>query len=564
MPVNKTVIKIVVEGAPNAKQQLEALGKATEKVNKKSSTYNKLAGKMRGTTSGLARVMGRLRNTLLLVGFAFGGVLAMIRKTTGAYRKQVEAEAKLAAGMRNVAGATEEGTQKLIDYAGELQNVTTFGDENIISGMAMLATFQLNENAIAKLTPRLLDMAASQPGVQDLATTAIQLGKAFTGLPSALTRSGVVIDKVGLAIARAKGPTEEFDFLIEQLDANFKGMAESLAQTTIGQLDKMANEISDLNEEMGKLAIPLELDWAKFKKSAMELSTFTLDWMKLAWDDEINLNKALTIAHDNKANREKAAAILFKKYQAIRNAEIQKETMLTRHGIDLSREEFELTKDGNLSIQDKIDLLETQKKQLDELHGVGPAQGTSAELVELITAEEHTKRAIENDIKRIALKKELAQAQWKAGASMMGSFAALNEAAGGNAKVGAKMAQASAIINMYAGANKALEQGGFLGIAMAASVIASGMANVINIEKQMSQMNKAATGASFITDGPQMMLVGESGRESVNVVPLEGPNIAGPQTSPVSINITGNVLTNEFVMDEVIPAIKQAATMNLA
>jgi hypothetical protein len=90
------------------------------------------------------------------------------------------------------------------------------------------------------------------------------------------------------------------------------------------------------------------------------------------------------------------------------------------------------------------------------------------------------------------------------------------------------------------------------------------MANVINIEKQMSQMNKAATGASFITDGPQMMLVGESGRESVNVVPLEGPNIAGPQTSPVSINITGNVLTNEFVMDEVIPAIKQAATMNLA
>ena len=564
MPVNKTVIKIVVEGAPNAKQQLEALGKATEKVNKKSSTYNKLAGKMRGTTSGLARVMGRLRNTLLLVGFAFGGVLAMIRKTTGAYRKQVEAEAKLAAGMRNVAGATEEGTQKLIDYAGELQNVTTFGDENIISGMAMLATFQLNENAIAKLTPRLLDMAASQPGVQDLATTAIQLGKAFTGLPSALTRSGVVIDKVGLAIARAKGPTEEFDFLIEQLDANFKGMAESLAQTTIGQLDKMANEISDLNEEMGKLAIPLELDWAKFKKSAMELSTFTLDLMKLAWDDEINLNKALTIAHDNKANREKAAAILFEQYAAKRNLEQKKEIMLSRHGIDLAGEELELTKDGVLSIEDKIDLLETQRKHLDELAGIGPAPGTGAALQALITEEEHQKGVIENDKQRILLKRQLAEANSKAASTMLGSFASLNDAAGGNAKFSARLAQSAAIIDMFAGANKAFAQGGIFGFATAASIIAAGTANIIQIEKQMAKMSKAAIGADFVTDGPQIIMVGESGREQVSVTPLEGPNIAGPDRMPININITGNVLSNEFVMDDVIPAIEKAAMINLA
>jgi hypothetical protein len=564
MPVNKTVIKIIVEGAPNAKQQLEGLSKATEKVNKKSSTYNRLAGKMRGTTSGLTRVMGRLRNTLLLVGFAFGGILAVMRKTTGAYRKQVEAEAKLAAGMRNVAGATSEGTQKLIDYAGELQKVTTFGDENIISGMAMLATFQLNENAIAALTPRLLDMAASQPVVQDLATTAIQLGKAFTGMPSALTRSGVVIEKVGLAIARAKGPTEEFNFLIKQLDDNFKGMAESLAQTTIGQLDKLQNEISDINEETGKMVLPFELGWAKVKKSTASFLSFYTEVIDNMTTKDQGWSDAFFNANATKEERAKATSILFEQYAAKRNLEQQKEIMLTRHGIDLSGEELELSKDGNLSIQDKINLLGTQRSQLEELAGVGPAPGTGIALPALISEEEHQQGIIENDIKRIALKKQLAQAQMQAGSAMMGSFAALNEAAGGNAKAGAKMAQISAIINMYAGANKALEQGGFLGIAMAATVIASGMANVINIEKQMTKMSKAATGASFITDGPQMMLVGEQGREQVNVTPLEGPNIAGPQTSPVTINISGNVLSNEFVMDDVIPAIRSAATMNLA
>tara|TARA_R110002020_G_scaffold204521_3_gene408613 strand:+ start:3444 stop:5138 length:1695 start_codon:yes stop_codon:yes gene_type:complete len=564
MPVNKTVIKIVVEGAPNAKQQLEGLRKATEKVNKKSSTYNRVAGKMRGTTSGLTRVMGRLRNTLLLVGFAFGGVLAAIRKTTSAYRKQVEAEAKLAAGLRNVSGATEEGAQKLIEYAGELQKVTTFGDENIISGMAMLATFQLNEKAIAELTPRLLDMAAAQPGVQDLATTALQLGKAFTGMPSALTRSGVVIDKVGLSIARAKGPTEEFNFLIEQLDANFKGMAEGLAQTTIGQLDKLQNEISDINEQTGKLVLPAELGWAKLKKEFATLFSFYTTVAVKAWDSNININEAFTIAEKERQEMLKAANISFQAYQASRNAEIEKEIMLKRHGIDLAGEELALSQDGNLSIQDKIELLETQRKQLDELAGIGPATGSGAALPALITEEEHQQKIIENDIKRIALKKQLEIASAKATSGMLGSFAALNDAAGGNAKVSAKLAQVAAIIDMYAGANKALAQGGFLGITMAASVIASGMANVINIEKQMAQMNKAATGASFITDGPQMMLVGEQGREQVNVTPLEGPNIAGPQASPVNINITGNVLSNEFVMDDVIPAIRQAATINLA
>jgi|TARA_R110002074_G_scaffold69568_2_gene162143 hypothetical protein len=559
MPVNKTVIKIVVEGAPNAKQQLEALGKANEKVNKKATAYNRLAGKMRGTTSGLTRAMGRLRNTLLLVGFAFGGVLAAIRKTTKAYRQQVEAEAKLAAGLRNVSGATVEGTQKLIDYAAQLQKTTTFGDENIISGMAMLATFQLNEAAIAKLTPRLLDMAASQPGMQDLATTAIQLGKAFTGMPSALTRSGVVIDKVGLSIARAKGPTEEFNFLIEQLDDNFQGIAESLAQTTIGQLDQLENEISDINEKTGQLALPAELTWAKTKKELAALFSYWSTVATKTWSDEISFNEALKMAEEERIKLVEAGNIAFKQFSIDRTKEIQKQLMLSRQSIDLVGEEMGLAKDGNLSLRDRIDLLETQRKHLDELRGLG-----TSNIEPLITEEEHQQKVIQNDIKRISLQEQLKHSQLNAASSMIGSFAALNEAAGGNAEASAKLAQIAAIIDMYAGANKAYQQGGMLGFAGAAAIIAAGTANVINIQKQMGQMKKAATGASFVTDGPQMMLVGEQGREQVNVTPLEGPNIAGPQTSPVSINITGNVLSNEFVMDDVIPAIRQAATINLA
>jgi len=564
MPTNTAKIKIIVEGAPTAKQQLDQLKQATDKVNKAGKQYSRSAKSMRGVTAGLTRSIGQLRNSILLVTFAFGGMLGLIRKTTGAYRKQVEAEAKLAASMRNVQGATEGGIQKLIEYAGELQKVTTFGDENIISGMAMLATFQLNEDAIAKLTPRLLDMAAAQPGVSDLATTAIQLGKAFTGMPSALTRSGIVIDKVGLSIARAKGPTEEFNFLIEQMDNNFKGVAESLAQTTIGQLDKLENEIGDINEQTGKIALPAELGFAKFKKEAANFLSFYTTVIAKTMDSNISLNQAWGIAIANQKALLEEANIAFEEYQATRTNEIAKEMMLKRQSIDLLGEELQLSSDGNLSLQDKLDLLETQRQNLDELAGIGAAPGSGAALPELISEEEHQKGIIENDIKRIALQKQLAEAKAKATSTMLGSFAALNTAAGGNAKVSARLAQSAAIIDMFAGANKAFAQGGILGFATAASIIAAGTANIIQIEKQMAKMNKAALGTDFVTDGPQMLLVGEQGRERVNVTPLEGPNVMGGSTGNVNITFTGNVLSNEFVMDEVLPQIQEAAQINLA
>ncbi len=188
----------------------------------------------------MRRELGKLRNNLLLVSFAFGAVATAVNRTVAAYRKQLEAETRLRASLRNVASASADGADKLMQLASALQQTTTFGDEQIISGQAMLATFQLNEDAIAALTPRMLDMAAAMgTGGDGLTTIALQLGKAFTGQIGALSRSGVLIDKLGLSIAKSQGPASEFAFLIEQLDKNFEGLAEELGQTTIGRIDQL-------------------------------------------------------------------------------------------------------------------------------------------------------------------------------------------------------------------------------------------------------------------------------------------------------------------------------------
>ena len=70
----------------------------------------------------------------------------------------------------------------------------------------------------------------------------------------------------------------------------------------------------------------------------------------------------------------------------------------------------------------------------------------------------------------------------------------------------------------------------------------------------------AAKGADFTTTGPQMMMVGDNpgGRERVQVTPLSSPNIAGPQGGAVTVNVSGNVLSQDFVEGELAENIKEA------
>ena len=90
-----------------------------------------------------------------------------------------------------------------------------------------------------------------------------------------------------------------------------------------------------------------------------------------------------------------------------------------------------------------------------------------------------------------------------------------------------------------------------LGVVAASAAFAFGM-------KQVAGIKKAQYGADFVTDGPQMMMVGEgSGPERVQVTPLSDPNIDGPQGQGITLNISGNVLHESFIEDNVIPQIRE-------
>ena len=252
-------------------KELKDITRVQDKFNISTILGTKSLRNMGGNTLGLTRIISRFRSKLLLASFALGGFNILVRQRVDAFREQLQAEAALVSNLNNVSNASKDGAQSLIEYAAALQQVTTFGDEQIIQAASQLATYQLNEKAIASILPRLLDMTASTGTLEG---NTIALGKAFTGQIGAISRYGVIIDKAQLEIARSKGAHEEFNFIIKELDKNYKGLSETLALTPIGQLDQMENQISDLNEELGRMGLPFLKQWTEVKKNLTEMATF--------------------------------------------------------------------------------------------------------------------------------------------------------------------------------------------------------------------------------------------------------------------------------------------------
>jgi len=230
--------------------------------------------------SGLQKVQGyieehqaqfkRIGQTMTVVG---AGMTAFFTKAVKSAAEQEVAEQKLINALRNVQGATEDGAKSLIKQATALQRLTGYGDEEIINAQAMLATFQLTDAQIAQITPRLLDMAAatekSTGAKADLQAIAIALGKGFTGTAGSLTRYGVVLSEE----AKKSG---DFGLILESLDKNFKGAAETVGQTFTGQLRIMGTQIGDALEVIGGKLIPV---LTPLVQKIAEVAAKIADWM---------------------------------------------------------------------------------------------------------------------------------------------------------------------------------------------------------------------------------------------------------------------------------------------
>ena len=99
------------------------------------------------------------------------------------------------------------------------------------------------------------------------------------------------------------------------------------------------------------------------------------------------------------------------------------------------------------------------------------------------------------------------------------------------------------------------------------AVLAAGAAQVMSINSAISQaegVQAYAKGGDFVTNKPEMIMVGEAGREHVRITPIDRPESrALKDGGNITLNISAPLI-DETILDTIIPAILKAQRMNLA
>ena len=115
---------------------------------------------------------------------------------------------------------------------------------------------------------------------------------------------------------------------------------------------------------------------------------------------------------------------------------------------------------------------------------------------------------------------------------------------------------ASATMNTYTAYTEALPN-----VFLANAVAALGAIQITSI---MATPTAYAKGGDFVTNKPEMIMVGEAGREHVTITPIDRPESrALKDGGGLTINIQGGIVDQSYVSNELIPAINKATSLGV-
>lgn len=199
--------------------------------------------------SALGRTLGRA-----FAAISVGAVARQIIKNT---IEQEKVTAQLNQTLRSTGRYSEETSQALLSHAAALQQVTTYGDEAIVSAQSQLLTFdRLGSEVFPRATEAALDLSAKMGG--DLASAIVKVGKALNDPVKGLTE----LERAGLhftetqkdqikELVKANDLLGAQRIVLEKLEAQYGGSARAARNTFGGALKAVQNALGDLLEADG-------------------------------------------------------------------------------------------------------------------------------------------------------------------------------------------------------------------------------------------------------------------------------------------------------------------------
>jgi hypothetical protein len=242
-----------------------AIGSAVVTLYLADQQYQSQLAKAKGQTEAATLSMGQ-RVKALGPAFAVAGAAAAVGIGVQAVKAFNESEAAIAQtnavlkSTKGIAGVTATEVTKL---AIQMQNLTTFSDEEVRSAENLLLTFtNIGHNIFPETTKAVLDMSTALG--QDLKSSSIQLGKALNDPIKGIT----ALRRVGVNFNEATQETinslveegkllEAQKIILKEVATEFGGAAQAQAKTFAGQMKQLGNELNNVLEELGRFIVSM-------------------------------------------------------------------------------------------------------------------------------------------------------------------------------------------------------------------------------------------------------------------------------------------------------------------
>lgn len=248
-------LKLVISAIDNASAELKKITKSMESV---GVAAKKTAPSFASMTGAVAA--GQAAYNLASKAIkSFGNFLvSTVKEAEEAMFVQAQLNAVLTS-TAGVAGVTGEAAVKL---AKDLQQVSIYGDDAILSAENMVLTFtNIGSNIFPETMQAILDMSTALK--QDLSSSAKMVSKALQdpilGV-TALRKVGVNFNESQQAfianLVKTGHSLEAQKLILKELNTEYGGSALAASQTYGGQVLQLKNNFSDLKEEIGKQLLP--------------------------------------------------------------------------------------------------------------------------------------------------------------------------------------------------------------------------------------------------------------------------------------------------------------------
>lgn len=211
-------------------------GQALQAINKTDKAWGKLKKKIFSIKAAISLVYASY------IGQAASQAISIGKELIGIAEQQEMAEKKLAQALRLKGSLTSAAMTDMKLFASSIQEVTTIGDEAVLSMLAMGASMA------GMVGPELKEATKAAIGLSE--AYGPELEAAMRLMARARVGDTTQLKKFGIVLSETLSPQQKFNELLA-IGASKFSLAEAAAAGPIGQYKQMANAFSDTQESLG-------------------------------------------------------------------------------------------------------------------------------------------------------------------------------------------------------------------------------------------------------------------------------------------------------------------------